>query len=453
MFTAWQLAQRGHSVTVLEREAHVGGLGASIERAGNTYGFGTHHLHSADPNHIAPFRDLVGTELVEMDRKLLIKFMGRFYPYPLQTADMLRGMPLPTLVSSTASLAKAMLANRFHRAPPAHAEEAVIRLYGRKLYDLMFRDYTTRFWGVPPTEISSTFVDKRMPGISAVENIKKFLSKLAIVNRESLGKTVQIGSGKMYTTPRGVGLVYSSMADRIRELGGRVLTSSEVSAVQCGGDGLVSGVTIRGPEGEQRLPCELLVSTMPISHLAQRIRPGLPKPVCDAASQLGYRALLVAGVLIRPKKPLNALFTYFPDRVFHRLAELKGQAEVIRPAGCSILLAELTCDTSDAIWRDPSLIEGQLVRDLVAEQLVEPNGVLEIHYLKAPEAYPKYFLGFETALEKVKTHLREITNLVSTGRQGNFQFTSMIPTMHMAWSDTQAALQRVRERHSAVVSG
>jgi protoporphyrinogen oxidase len=442
LYTGWMLVEQGCDVTVLEREDRVGGLAASLERGGNFYSFGTHHLHNPDPEKLRPFKELMGSSLIELDRRLAIKFMGNFYPYPLKTRNLLFGLPVPTLLASIASLARQIAGQRFKKDDPANAEEAIIRLYGRRLYEIMFRDYTTRFWGIPPSEISSTFVDKRMPGITAVEKIKRALSRAGLAAKGSLGKTVTIGSGKMYTTARGVGQVFEKMAEAIRAGGGSVRTSAEVVALR-ESEGIIREVTFRTDQGEEVLPCDLLVSTMPLNHLARRITPAVPDTVRTAAEWLDFRGLLVVGLLVRPKRPLGAMFTYFPDRTFHRLAEVTDPPAKIKPEGCNLLLAEVTCDAGDPVWQDPGETVAAIKKELVEEGLVDEDGIRETHCFKAAEAYPKYSLGFEKDLETVKTHLDSITNLVSTGRQGAFQFLTMVPCMNKAWKDTREALKRI----------
>ena len=443
LYTAWKLAEQGARLTVVEREPRVGGLAASLRFGDNWYGFGTHHLHASDPERLIPFQNLMGSSLVRLERRLAIKFMGRFYPYPLKTGDILKGMPPITLAASVAGLGWQLIRGRFRDAPPAHAEEAVIRLYGKTLYRILFRNYTTRFWGMPPTAISPTFVDQRMPGINAVEEIKKALSRIGLVRREHLGKNVTIGSGAMYTTALGVGPVFETMAQSIRSLGSEVRTDCSLESVELGAAG-VEAVHCRREGRDERLPCDLLVSTIPVNHLAIRLRPAPPPEVREAAEYIGYRGLVVLGLLVKPARPLGSLFTYFPDRTFHRLAEVRNPPARIRPEGASILFAEMTADPGEPLWENPLNGAPAVIRDLVKEGLIEKDtDVLETHVLRAREAYPKYLLGFETHLDRVRAHLKRIPNLLSTGRQGAFRFTPMMPSMEGAWEDTKNILHRL----------
>ncbi len=441
LFVAWKLVQQGRKVIVLERESVVGGLAARVRRGENDYSYGTHHMHSPAQEQLKPFQELMGAELLELQRKLEIKFMGRFYPYPLRSKDLLLGMPPVLMVRSLLSLGRSLIASRFTSARPANAEEAIIALYGRRLYDVMFHEYTERFWGMPVDQISTTFVEKRMPGINAIEKFKQLLSRLGAIGKGGLGKTAVIGSGAMYTTTRGVGPVFEKMAGEVERLGGEVRTDASLIAVKTEG-GRVRGVVHESASGPREIACAALVSTIPITHLARSLTPLPRAAVLSASSRLTFRALLAVALVVRPKRRLNAMFTYFPDRVFHRLSEMGRPVAKVSPSGATILLAELTCDVGDALWQDPSSIEQRVVDDIVAEGLADRDGILEVHYLRTPQAYPRYDLGFESALETLQEHLAQIPNLVSTGRQGTFQFTSAIPAMSMAWKHTEEMLAR-----------
>lgn len=441
LFVAWKLAQQGHRVIVLEREPIVGGLAARVRMGENDCSYGTHHIHSPDPEQLRPFQELMGAELLELQRKLEIKFMGRFYPYPLRSKDLLLGMPTGLMVSSLLSLGRSLVASRFTRARPANAEEAIIALYGRRLYDVMFHEYTERFWGMPVEQISTTFVEQRMPGINAIEKFKQVLSRLGAIGKDGLGKTAVIGSGAMYTTARGVGPIFEKMAGEVERLGGEVRTDAALIAVKTE-HGKVRAVVHESASGPREIACAALVSTIPITHLVRSFTPQPPATVLEASSRLTFRALLAVALVVRPKRRLNAMFTYFPDRIFHRLSEHSSPVANVSPRGATILLAELTCDVGDALWQNPSSIEQRVVDDVVAEGLADRDGVLEVHYLRTPQAYPRYELGFESALETLQEQVARFPNLVSTGRQGTFRFTSAIPAMSMAWKHTEEMLAR-----------
>lgn len=440
LFTAWKLAEKGFKVTVVEKAPIVGGLAASIKKGENFYSFGTHHLHNPNPELLEPFKKLMGPELYELKRRLQIKFMGHFFPYPLTTKDIIKGMPLGLLLLSTAGLMKELFLRRFRKGPPKNAEEAIIRLYGKKLYEVMFKEYTTQFWGVDPTRISHLFVEKRMPGVNAVEEIKKLLSRIGLVSKASLGKNITIGSGSMYTTSKGVGAVFERIQDRIQALGGSVLCSSKLVSLTHEKQQIRSIKVLKDGDIKE-IGCDMLVSTIPLNHLVKGMAPAAPKDVLESADRLGFRSLIVGGFCVRPLKRLNAMFTYFPDRVFHRLAEVQAPPAKIHPKGAALLLGEFTCNRDDKLWKDPEILEEQIVSDLLKEDLIaDKDDLLESHYLKAPHAYPKYALGFEKDLERIKGFLGEFKNLKSTGRNGAFQFFTMVPSMQAAWKDTKELL-------------
>lgn len=448
LYAAWNLVRCGQRVTVLEREERVGGLAASLPVGGNFYAYGTHHLHAPDPERIRPFRELMGPTLKELDRKVLIKFQGRFHPYPLKGRHLVTSLPLPLLLACGVDLLRTLIRNRARKEKPSNAEEAIVALYGRRLYEIMFREYTTRFWGVDPSRISPLFVEKRMPGINAVEAVKRMFSRLGLAGKESLGRTTVIGSPKMYTTARGAGAVFEKMAAAAAAGGGKVLTSAEVLAVHHAGN-RVRAVTFRDGEGRRTLPCDLLVSTIPVNHLAARLDPPAPPAVLDAAGRLGFRALVVTGVLARPKRRLHALFTYFPGRSFHRLAEVAPPAAEVTPPGCVLLLAESTCEAGDAVWRDPAPHMERVAAELVEEGLADREDILEMYAFRAAEAYPKYFLGFEEDLAGVQGHLAPLENLVTAGRQGSFRFARMVSAMEETWRRTKEKLEPADRTASA----
>lgn len=438
LFAAMRLAP-DHEVVVLEKEDRVGGLCASLPRGGNVYGHGFHAFHDDDPALIGEFRDLLGDRWIESDRRVRMKLRGRFFSYPLKGLDILRSMEPLVALRCALAFTGTLLTGPFRSEPPRDAEEAIVRLYGRPLYEEFFRTYTSRFWDMPPNEISSLFVTKRIPRMDAVEKLKKILSRLGLNDRHTRLRMTQLGHPKMYSTPEGSGAIYEAMAGKIKEAGGKILLSSRPIEVRLE-DGRVREVSAACPDGRRSLACDLLVSTVPINALPDLMRPAPPAEIARAARGLGFRGLITVGVLVDRPRTSENMFTYFHGRSFHRISEPKNFGQKVLPESHSVLLTETTCEPSDRAWHDPVPLIRKVVGDLEEEGFLRESEVRETHAFRARHAYPKYTVGFEKKLSSVRDYLGSIENLVSTGRQGRFDYLRSAVAMKTAWTDAKAKL-------------
>jgi protoporphyrinogen oxidase len=183
LYAARTLLGKGHDVTLLEKEARPGGLAASQLHAGNWYDLGVHMLHEYDQPILEDMRDrIMGDERIEVQLDARIRWAGSFYRYPLQFGDMIRGIPPLTLARCVSGLLGAQMWFKFFPKTPINAEDALIQLYGRPLYEFFFKDFTQRYWGFPTTELDAKFITSKMPRLSAVDFLKKALGKLGLKN-------------------------------------------------------------------------------------------------------------------------------------------------------------------------------------------------------------------------------------------------------------------------------
>ena len=431
------LAREGCHVTLFEKEPVVGGLAAGRERNGNYFDLGVHHLHAFDQEIFEDIRGLMGDRLIPVKKVAKIRYGLGYQRYPLEFGDMLRGIPPMTLLKSCLGLAAEMARSRIRPRQVHNAEDALIELYGRPLYEHFFQRFTYEYWGIPPTELSATFVRRKMPRLSAVDVIKKALSRFGL---DDSGAAVEsaLRDETLWYSETGAREMPMSLADAIRATGGSVHTEAPVAAVQIE-DGRVTEVEADGPDGRIRVPCDLCVSTIPLAALVSALRPPAGQDVREAVDQLEYKPIAVFGLRVARTTVLDALYVYYRDRIFHRVAEPKRSGLKVDPPDHTIILAEMTCDVGDARWRGEPEVVDQVISDLAAEGLLEPADVVEQHLFTTAHGYPVFRLGFEPHLETVETHLEGITNLRSTGRQGGFCYPNMHGAMRMG-SDAGLAL-------------
>lgn len=126
---------------------------------------------------------IMGADSIPVQLDARIRWAGSFYRYPLQFQDMIRGIPLGTLIYYTLGLFAAQIRNSLAPWIPKNAEQALVMLYGQPLYEFFFKDFTHRYWGIHPSELSATFITTKMPRLSAVDVIKRALGKVGIKDR------------------------------------------------------------------------------------------------------------------------------------------------------------------------------------------------------------------------------------------------------------------------------
>jgi protoporphyrinogen oxidase len=438
------LARSGARVTIIEREDVVGGLASGVKLGGNFHDLGVHHLHAFDEEIFSDIRSLMGDRLVAVPKRALIKYGRGYRRYPLEFADMLRGIPPWTLARTLTGLCRQMAVNRVRPKAAENAEDALIELYGRPLYEHFFRDFTTEYWGIPPAMLSATFVRRKMPRLSAVDVLKRLFERTGVGSDSGSGVESALANETLWYSPTGSRELPLALASRIASDGGLILTGTSVRAVETSG-GRVTAVRAtdanRAAKGtDLRLDCDACLSTIPLPYLVGALTPPPPHEVRAAAACLDYKATVVYGVLVRRARVLDGLYVYFRDRVFHRVAEPRQSGLEVRPPGHTLLLAEMTCDVGDARWDGASEVRAQVVRDLCAEGLIEAEDVVGIEIRRTSHGYPVFALGFEESLATVNAHLELIPNLRSTGRQGGFCYPNMHTAMRMGASTADELL-------------
>jgi protoporphyrinogen oxidase len=159
---AWELARGGARVTVLERERRVGGMAASWRRGPYWLDYGPHRFHSRDQELIAHLYEVLDGEVVVRQRRSRIHLRGRYFDYPLRLSNVLNNLPPGLLARAACDYVTARCAERLSPTPDHHFEGWVKKRFGRTLYELFFRPYTEKAWGMPCAEISSDWASQRI---------------------------------------------------------------------------------------------------------------------------------------------------------------------------------------------------------------------------------------------------------------------------------------------------
>lgn len=448
LYAARVLTQRGHAVTLIEKEERPGGLATSHARSGNWYDLGVHMLHEFDRGIFEDIRDhVMGEERIEVALDAKIRWAGAFYRYPLQFGDMVRGIPPLTLARCVAGLLATQLWYKILPRAPKDAEEALIQLYGRPLYEFFFRDFTHRYWGFPTTELDAKFITTKMPRLTAVDVIKKVLGKAGIKDRSVKAVESALSEETLHYSKTGAEAMTRRLAETVRAGGGRVLLSREVSGVEIEG-GRVRAVTVRDEERgvEERHECDYVINTVPLPLLVASVRgDAVPAEVVESCGHLKYKPITVHGLLVNKPKCIDGLYIYYRERFFHRVGEPKNAGLRVTPEDHSVLIVETTCEEGDEKWEATPEVRERIMADLEAENIVRRDQIVEWNVFHARHGYPVFRLGFEPHFRRIMDWVGGIANLRTAGRQGAFCY----PNMHSAMRQGAKAAEAIEKQMAA----
>ena len=447
LYAARRLTQAGVNVSIVEKESHFGGLAAGIKVGENFYDQGVHMLHEHDREIYKDCMSMMGEESVDVELNARIRWEGRFYRYPLQFGDMIKGMPPLTLGHAVISLFIAQIRNKIAPWEPENCEEALIQLYGRALYHFFFEDFTYRYWGRHPSRISAMFVKRKMPRLTAVDALKRLLGYVGIKERKGRAVESALLSETLHYSASGAEALPRRIAQSVEKDGAQLLCNSSVVSLELS-DGKIHSVDIINSRSGKvsTISCDHVISTIPVTTLIKSLRPCVPRFIDDSCAHLQWLPIVVYGLLIRKDNAMDALYTYYRQRIFHRVGEPKNAGLKVKPEGYTILIVEMTCQEGDAKWRGDDNIKEKVIADLEAEGLCDPLDVVEINILRNKHAYPVFTLGYEPHYENVTQYLKGIDNLQSVGRQGGFSFPGMHSAMRMGASAAENILIRKSSR-------
>jgi protoporphyrinogen oxidase len=443
LYAARVLSRAGVKVTVLEKGSLPGGLATSHKRGENYYDLGCHMLHEFDKEIYEDIMELMGSESIPVALDAKIRWAGSFYRYPLQFQDMIKGIPLPILVFYTLGLFWA----QFHKSVvpwiPKNAEEALKQLYGTPLYKFFFKDFTHRYWGIHPRELSATFITTKMPRLSAVDVIKKALGKVGMKDKGGMQAVDSaLHEETLHYSRTGAEAMPRFIARAVEEAGGKVILDAEVSRVE-EESGRISKVHYLKDGQDHVIDCDECISTIPLPWLLQKVEPAPAPEVLEAARQLRFKPIAIYGLLVKKEKCIDALYIYYRDRIFHRVGEPKNAGLEVKPEGHTTLIVETTCEIGDFKWNGTDEAKQRIYEDLEKEGICKREDVIETHLMHGETGYPVFALGFEPHFEKVMNWVKAVPNLQSTGRNGGFKYPNMHAAMRMGATAAQTVMKRL----------
>jgi len=416
------LAQRGKPVIVLESQNQLGGLARTEERDGFRFDLGGHRFFTKAKEVEALWDEIMShasaksgrEEWLLRPRQSRIYWNKKFLDYPLQGMDVIKKLGPVELTRATLSYFWAQLKPK---GPEDTFEQWVSNRFGKRLFNLFFKSYTEKVWGVSTSEIRAEWAAQRIKGLSFFSAAKSaFFGNKGdeIKSLISAFKYPRFGPGQMW----------EQMASDITELGGEVRLNAPVTALQTE-NGQVVGV---------ETPQETLRPSAVISSLPLRTTVGIAQPAADAAVQaaargLRYRDFLTVSLVIDGQDlfPDNWIYIHEPEVTVGRIQNFKSWSPDMVPPGvdkASVGL-EFFAFEGDSLWtmKDEDLVE-LAKRELEQLGLARADRVERGFVVRVHKAYPMYDADYSERVDVIRAWLEGIGNLTQVGRNGLHRYNN-----------------------------
>jgi protoporphyrinogen oxidase len=411
---------------VFEADAIVGGISRSVEFRGCRLDIGGHRFFTKVPEIQALWHEILGADLLVRPRLSRIYYRGRFFDYPLKPLNALRGLGVVESLRVVASYAGAQL---FPQADERTFDAWVSNRFGRRLFEIFFRTYTEKVWGMPCSEISAAWAAQRIKNL----NLASALKNAVVGSRSSNGAVITSLIERFYYPRLGPGMMWErcQVLAASRGIGTHVGTR----AVRILHDGVrVGAVDVAGPDGVvRREPCSALISSMPLGELLRGMDPPPPAVVSEAAARLRYRDFLIVGLVVARGDlfPDNWIYVHSPEVRVGRIQNFKNWSpEMVADQATSFIGLEYFVTRGDALWSmtDEELIELG-ANEAAALGLFDRRDVIEGTVVRMPRAYPVYDGEYAQHVETIRDWLDHFENLFTVGRNGQHRYNNQDHSM------------------------
>ena len=418
---ALELLRLGHRPLVLEKDGIVGGIARTESYRDFHFDMGGHRFYTKSAYVNRLWRQLISGELLLRPRLSRIYYRRRFFYYPPQLWDTLRGLGV---LESVRILCSYGMRKLFPHKPVVTFEDWVTNAFGDRLFSIFFESYTEKIWGIPCTELRAEWAAQRIRGLSLSVAVKSLFRS----HRRRMRTLIE-----EFHYPRlGPGMMWRAAQQQIESGGGEVRLRSPVRRILREGF-RITHVDIEASGDAIRLPLAQLISSLPVTELLAKMDPPPPAEVLAAVQLLKYRSFLtVCLILDEPEVfPDNWIYVHEPQVLVARIQNYKNWSPAMVPDDAKTGLGlEYFCDEGDALWSTPDAeLIALAARELEQIGLASATKVMDGKVYRVAKAYPVYDSTYAASLARIRAYCERFTNLRSVGRNGLHRYNNQDHSM------------------------
>ena len=416
---AYELSKdKSCKIKTVEISSRVGGMARSFKLFNQTVDLGPHRFFSSDNRVNKLWLEVIGTDYKIVNRLTRIFYKKKYYYYPLKPLNAFFNLGFFNVTISLISYFK-------YKFFPLKNEEIfsswIINRFGKKLYDIFFKSYTEKLWGIDPDKLSSDFAKQRIKDFSLGQAIKNVFFK------NTFHKTLV----DEFAYPlKGNGYVYEKMLLKYIKNKGIIEFNSSLKLIEFNDDKY--DVVFSNGDTEK---FDYVISTMPIDSFLKIFKNYKFK--IDKFN-LKFRNTILVYSKVKQSNLFEDQWIYIQDEKIKagRITNFNNWIpELINNEKGSLLANEYWAYDDDELW---NMNDGDLhdicYSDLKAcGFLDDKKDIIDFKIIRVPKCYPVYSGDYKNSLLEIQDFLKSYKNLSLIGRYGSFKYNNQDHSILMGY--------------------
>ncbi|TAN61073.1 FAD-dependent oxidoreductase [bacterium] len=398
---AWHLQKKGIEAIVFEKEKEPGGLCRSKNINGFTFDYSGHLLHFKHKWAFNFVRNLLGDNLTQRKRSSWVYSHNRYIRYPFQ-ANFSR---LPS------SAAKECLSGFLRASKNNHCKKNgnflswINQTFGEGIARHFMVPYNTKFWTVPPEELTCEWLDGFIP----VPSPAQVIEGAGRENKRQFGYNARF----WYPKSGGINQLPLALAAEIKH----IHTECPITEIS------LYKKTIKLNSGNKE-KFDYLISTIPLPEIPLLIK-GLSKQACSLFSKLKWNSILNLNLGLEKKDSSGRHWVYFPqkDIYFFRTGFYHNFSPCFSRPNKFSLYAEAAYSKDNMVNKND--IIDRIIKDLDRVGIVKGDSIINAQDINDIEyGYPIYDANYSKARGGISEYLAN-KDITLCGRYGSWKYMSM----------------------------
>ena len=398
---AWHLQRRGLDCWVFEKESEVGGLCRSKETNGFTFDCDGHLLHFRHRYTFNLVRGLLGDNLKEHKRNSSIYSYGRYTRYPFQAN--LYG--LPSQIVRECLMGFIEISKNGHLANSPTFLDWINSTFGKGIARHFMIPYNTKFWTLPPKDMTCGWLDGFIP----VPSLSQIIEGTIEESQRKFGYNARF----WYPKKGGINQVPLTLASQVKN----IYTDCQITEID------LDSKEIKMSSGNKE-KFDFLISTIPLPEMLYIIK-GLPREVIFLFKKLRWNSIFNLNLGIDRKDNSRQHWIYFPQKevCFFRAGFFNNFSSSLIPQDKRSLYVEVSYSKDKPINKNNILL--RIKEDLERVGILSKKDkicVEDINDIKY--GYPIYDRNYLLARERIIKFLAQ-NGIICCGRFGFWRYMSM----------------------------